>query len=105
MKTLVKNGHPDNFIHFTPDKSEHLPAGENIKNEENKDEQQTRLDLAWNRYLALPRGEKNRLKKKFEADVIHKGTVRNVAELFREKGFGHPAIRGLYCSFWAQTIT
>ncbi|HHB77314.1 MAG TPA: hypothetical protein ENK84_12385 [Desulfobulbus sp.] len=84
MKTLVKNGHSDDFIHFTPEKSERLPAGENKKNNENEDdEQQSRLDLVWNRYLALPRGEKNKLKKKFEADVIRKGTVRKVAELFQ----------------------
>lgn len=102
LKTLVKNGHPDDFIHFSPEKSERPPATDNKKNE---DEQQTRLDLVWNRYLALPRVEKNRLKKKFEADVIHKGTVRKISELFQEKGFGHPAIRGLYSSFLAQTIT
>ena len=105
LKTLVKNGHPGDFIHFTSEKSKPLPAGENITNKENEDEQQTKLDLVWNRYLALPKGEKNRLKKKFEADVIRQGTVRKVAELFQEKGFGHPAIRGLYSSFLAQTIT
>jgi len=101
LKTIVKNGHPDDFTHFSPEKSESLPV---VDNQKNDDEQQTRLDLTWNRYLALPRGEKNRLKKKFETDVIQKGTVSRVSEIFQDKGFSHPAIRGLYSAFLAQTI-
>jgi len=100
LKTLVRNGHPEDFPSFQ-ERRKKKQAQSYVKKSGRGKEQEV-LDRAWSDYKRLPELEQKNIERKFADEVIQKSKVRQVADLFQQNGTKHPLIKSLYRAYVSQ---
>ena len=100
LKTLVRNGHPEDFPSFQERRKKKQTQIYTKKSEHGKE--QEALDRAWVTYKRLPASQQKNIERAFEQEVIQKSKVRQVADLFQQNGTKHPLIKSLYRVYVSQ---
>ncbi len=100
LKTLVRNGHPEDFPTFQERRKK--KQTQSYVKESGCGKEQEALDRAWSDYKRLPESEQKNIERKFVREVIQKSKVRQVADLFQQNGTKHPLIKSLYRAYVSQ---
>ena len=100
LKTLVRNGHPEEFLPFQERRRKKRTQSYTKKSGCHKEQEE--LDRAWSAYKRLPESQQKDIERRFADEVIQRSKVRQVADLFQQNGTKHPLIKSLYRAYVSQ---